>query len=99
MDSQIKNLEDLESFLNQNKVFDFFNIEKIGVFGSFARGEKARDIDLLMSNANMNNKGLFRYLLDLEKKAGTKLDFVMEEFANPIILRRAQKDLKYVRKH
>ncbi|MBT6843882.1 MAG: hypothetical protein HOA17_08845 [Candidatus Melainabacteria bacterium] len=98
MSKKISNLNELEDFLNQKKVFDFFGISRMGVFGSFARGEQANDIDLLVKGAELNKKGLARFLFGLEQDAGTKIDFVLEEYADPIVLSRAQKDLRYVRK-
>lgn len=93
-----KDIEDLELFLNQNKVFDLFGLDKIGVFGSFARGEKARDIDLLISTMP-KTINRFDLAFDLEKKSGIKFDILLEKTTEPIILHRAKKDLQYVKKY
>ena len=71
---------------------------KASVFGSFARGEAAEDIDLLFENVHDKEKivAMKEYL---EKKIGKRIDIVFDEFANPIILHRAKRDLKYVKKY
>ena len=96
--SEFKNVKDIEFFFNENKVFDFLEVDKIGIFGSFARGEKANDIDILLEGVRNKQKAM-SLKEDLEVKSKKKLDFVFEEYANPIILHRAKKDLIYVKKH
>ncbi len=93
-----KDLKELELFLNQNKVFDLFGLEQIGVFGSFAREEKANDIDLLIQQPTKKHINEFELAEDLKHKSGIKFDIVLEQFAEPIILHRAKKDLRYVQK-
>ena len=36
---------------------------------------------------------------DLENKLGKKIDIVFDDFANPIIMHRAKRDLKHVKKY
>ncbi len=98
MSDELKNINDLEDFLNQNNVFDLLDIDSIGVFGSFARGEKANDIDLFLENVHDKNKAI-ELKEDLEKKIEKKIDLVFSEYGNPLILHRAKKDLIYVKKH
>ncbi|MDF7821906.1 nucleotidyltransferase domain-containing protein [Runella sp. MFBS21] len=90
-------LQELESILRQQKVFEVFGITELGVFGSFARGEDYHDIDFLLEqdlDFNMRQKLKRR----LTKILGLKIDLVPSKYADPIILYRAQKELKYVRK-
>ena len=98
MNDKLKNINDLELFLNDNQVFDLVGADSIGVFGSFARGEDANDIDILLENTS-NKEHIIAIQEDLEKKSGKKFDVVISETANPIILHRAKKDLVYVKKH
>lgn len=95
---KVKNLDDLEEFLNQNHVFDLLAVDRIGVFGSFARGEEANDIDLLLDEVS-NKSMIVQVKEELEKKIGKKIDIVIVQYANPIILHRAKKDLIYVKKY
>ena len=98
MSDNLKNISDLESFLNHNQVFDLIGTDAVGVFGSFARGDNSNDIDILLENAP-NIENIIEIQEDLEKKSGKKFDIVISETANPIILHRAKKDLVYVKKH
>ena len=72
MTREIKTIEDLELFLNQNKIFDLLGVDQVGVFGSFARGEIANDIDLLLEHVPNNNQ-LIDIKDELEKKTEKKL--------------------------
>ena len=38
----------LESVLMKHNIFDFMGLDRIGVFGSYARGYEYNDIDLLL---------------------------------------------------
>ncbi len=98
MNKDFKNVDDLQKLLNENNYFDLIGVDSIGVFGSFARGEEANDIDLLLENVKDKRK-LIAIKEELEKETGKKIDIVFNEFANPIILHRAKKDLKYVKKY
>ena len=98
MVKEFNNVNDFELFLNQNNVFDLLGVDNIGIFGSFARGEPANDIDLLLENVVNKNK-LVDFKEDLEKKIGKKIDIVIDQYANQIILHRAKKDLIYVKKY
>ena len=63
-----------------------FNPTRIGIFGSFARGEATEksDIDILYSFENII--GLFKLIelqQNLEKKLNKKVDLVSEKYVNP----------------
>ena len=96
--TEIRNIKDLELLLNENKIFDKLGIDSIGVFGSFARGEKANDIDLLLENVK-DKKQIIEIKESLEDKTDRKIDIVFDDFANPIILHRAKKELVHVKKY
>jgi predicted nucleotidyltransferase len=71
-------------------------LDKIGIFGSFSRGEKANDIDFYIDMENYSVKNLINLKKDLEIITQKEVDIMLKKYANPIILYRAQKDMKYV---
>ncbi len=87
----------LEDLLRHHRIFDTFGITQLGVFGSFARGESYRDIDFLLEE-ELDYDTRKRLKTRLSRVLKTKIDIVPAKFIDPIILYRAQKDLKYVRK-
>jgi len=67
-------------------VFVEFNLEKVAVFGSCARGEiKAEsDIDILISSKQPFDLDTYGELEEaLEKAAGRKIDIVFFNYINP----------------
>ena len=97
--------------LNQNIIIDYlkqhktdfsekYSIEKIGLFGSFATNKNtdASDIDIVYTTSS---KGLtFAQVSQLEDELsiefGKDIDLVNEEYMNPLIKRKAVKDIIYV---
>lgn len=76
-----------------------FNPKKIGIFGSYSRGEntKESDIDILYSFENA--VGLFKLIAlkeDLEKKLQKKVDLVSEKYAHPKLKPFIMNDLKII---
>ncbi len=94
----VSDINQLAKYLNQIHFFSEMNTDKVGIFGSFARGETANDIDLLLED-HIDYEALIRIRLRMEKDLNKKLDIVIRKFADPIILHRAEKDLKYVTKY
>ena len=45
---QNRQIEELENVMVQNKLFEKFKLNRVGVFGSVARGEQSNDIDILI---------------------------------------------------
>ena len=43
----------LEMALKEENILKKYNLDKIGVFGSFARGEKSIDIDFFIDSENI----------------------------------------------
>ncbi|MDR2345122.1 MAG: hypothetical protein LBE18_03570 [Planctomycetaceae bacterium] len=41
----VETFEDLEKAIKNEKIFEKYKLGKIGIFGSFARGETANDLD------------------------------------------------------
>ena len=98
MSNDLKNINDLQNMLNEDNYFDLIGVDSIGVFGSFARGEESNHIDLLLENIK-DKKKIIGIKDELERKIKKRIDIVFSEYANPIILYRAKKDLKYVKKY
>jgi len=93
---KIDTVSALEEALKNENLLKKYNLEKIGVFGSFARGENATDIDFYIDAENYNIKNLVNLKKDLEIITEKDVDIMLKKYANPIILYRAEKDMKYV---
>ena len=92
----IETINALEKAIKNEDLLKKYNLEKIGVFGSFARGEKANDIDFYIDLDNYNIKNLINLKKDLEKITEKEVDIMLKKYANPIVLHRAQRDMRYV---
>jgi predicted nucleotidyltransferase len=92
----IETINALEKAIKNENLLKKHHLERIGVFGSFARGEKANDIDFYIDSENYNVKNLIDLKNDLEKITEKEVDIMLKKYANPIILYRAEKDMKYV---
>jgi predicted nucleotidyltransferase len=92
----INTVNDLEKAIKSEKIFEKYDLEKIGVFGSFARGELANDIDFYIDLEKYNFKNLINLKRDLEAITAKEIDIMLKKYANPIILHRAKKDMIYV---
>ncbi|MDR1368950.1 MAG: nucleotidyltransferase domain-containing protein [Dysgonamonadaceae bacterium] len=91
----MSNVSFFQQQLRNNDVFSRFNIDKIGIFGSYARDEEnAEDIDILLDE-DVKPEKMIELRQVLERLFNKKIDLVIKKFANPIILYRAQKDLRY----
>lgn len=91
-------IDEFEKVMVQNNIFEKFNINKVGVFGSIARGENANDIDLLIED-NINFQQLSEMRDELEKLMHKRIDIVIARYANPIVLHRARKEIVYVARY
>jgi predicted nucleotidyltransferase len=92
----IETINALEKALKSQNLLKKYNLEKIGVVGSFARGEKANDIDFYIDLEDYNVKNLLGLKKDLEEITEKEVDIMLKKYANPIILHRAEKDMIYV---
>ena len=92
----IETINALEKAIKNENLLKKYNLEKIGVFGSFARGEKANDIDFYIDLDNYNIKNLINLKKDLEKITEKEVDIMLKKYANPIVLHRAERDMRYV---
>ena len=92
----IQTINALEKAMKEENLLKKYNLEKLGVFGSFARGEKSNDIDFYIDIENCSVKSLINLKNDLEKITKKQVDIMLKKYANPIVLYHAQKDMKYV---
>ena len=90
----IQNIHDLENYLRKENLFELLGINRIGVFGSFARNERFKDIDLLIED-EVNLESLISFQKILKKDIAVPVDVVLSKYAEPNILYRAKQDLKY----
>ena len=79
-------------------IFKSYGIKKLGVFGSFARGEKFQDIDLFIEE-DMNCNQVIDLKKKLEGQTGIPFDIMVKKTAEPVILFRAMKDMHYGAAH
>lgn len=90
----VNNFNTFQQFLRENDVFTRFGIKQVGVFGSFVRGEKFNDIDILIDH-KLNYETRMALKQYLETQLNIPVDVVMKDYAEPIILHRALKEVKY----
>jgi len=91
---QVRDFNTFQQFLRDNDVFSHFGFKRLGVFGSFARGKSFNDIDLLIDD-RIDYQSRIALKTFLETKLQIPVDIVIRDFAEPIILHRALKDMKY----
>ena len=76
-----------------------YGIERIGVFGSVARGEHTEnsDIDIYYEGKSMGLKSLVRLPAELEKALGTSVDIIRRHNnLSPLFLKRIMNEVIYV---
>ena len=79
--------ENILRIFRENKLLAKYRLKDVFVFGSSVRTATPNDIDLLVRDYQDYND-----LLELSEKTGKSVDVVIEKFANPIILYRANKE-------
>lgn len=88
-------IDKIEEVMIKNQIFHKYNLSKVGIFGSTARGEKSNDIDVLIDE-EIGYKHLSAFKEELQKLLNKRIDLVIAKFANPIVLHRAMKEIVYV---
>ena len=76
-----------------------YGIERMGIFGSVARGEQKEtsDIDIYYEGPAMSLSGNVRLLEDLERLLGAHVDIVRKhKYLKSEFINRLEKDLIYV---
>jgi predicted nucleotidyltransferase len=92
----IETINALEKAIKNENLLKKYNLEKIGIFFFFSRCERANDINFYIDLDNYNVKTLINLKKDLEKITEKEVDIMLKKYANPIVLYRAEKDMKYV---
>jgi len=91
-------IEEFENIMINNNLFERFNLNRVGIFGSAARGEQANDLDVLIEE-DVNYHILSELRDELQKLMKKRIDIVIAKYANPIVLHRARKEIVYVNRH
>ncbi len=91
-----KRLEDLKPILEEK-----FQVETIGVFGSFIHGQQTKksDIDILVEFAKNAHIGLFKYVeleIFLSEQLEIKVDLVAKGGLKPSLKERILSEVVYV---
>jgi predicted nucleotidyltransferase len=72
---------------------------RIGVFGSYARGEARSDSDLdllVWFSEQQSLLGLIRMERELSELLGVKIDLLTEQAISPYLIERIKKELKVI---
>jgi predicted nucleotidyltransferase len=76
-----------------------YGIERMGIFGSVARGEQTgdSDVDVYFESPSMSLFKMGGLMCDLEDLLGTRVDLIhRHNNLQPAFLRRIEKDMIYV---
>jgi uncharacterized protein len=86
----------LQSLFIAQNIFKELGVDRIGIFGSYARGEKYGDIDLLLDeDPGYTKRELLKNIV--EREMHTSCDVVVKNKLEPIILYYVNKELVYVK--
>lgn len=95
-------LKDIIGNLQRNKryLYEKFGVTRIGIFGSFIRGENtfSSDIDVVveMEEDKKNIHSFFALKRYLEKETARRIDLGFEHSLKPIVKERIKKQIVYV---
>ncbi len=92
---QPQTIEDIRNYFIEHDLFNKYNLTKIGVFGSFARGEKFNDIDLYVEDEIELRKAA-ELKIFLQNNYNLQIDLVLKSKENKLIMYYAKKDMKYI---
>jgi len=99
---EISSNEEIVAYLKSNKSFfyDKFGVTRMGIFGSFVRGEQTRssDIDIIVEiEEGRKNIHIFLQLKRfLEKELEKKVDLGFEHSLKPIVRDKIKGQIIYV---
>ena len=89
MSDQIYLIEEIRDIVRD--VAQQYGVERVWLFGSYARGEARRDSDIDLRIDKGRIRGLFQlsgFHLDIEEKLNTRVDVLTTESLNEKFLRR-----------
>ena len=95
-------INNITEYLKQRKeeFIKNYSIEKIGLFGSFANGKNTlnSDIDIVYetSSKDLTSSQFFQIEEELKKQFNRNIDLVNLKYMNPLIKRKALRDMIYV---
>ncbi len=96
----MKKLSEIKSLLELHKgdIKDKYNIKRIGIFGSVARGEadELSDIDILVEFDKPIGLDFVLLADEIENILGVKIDLVTENAIKPKMFEFIKQDLIYV---
>ena len=92
MNNQVEYFRDQ---IHKNNILKKYKLSKLTLFGSFARGENANDIDIYIDEYD-DYERLIELKDELEKIFNKSVDIIIKKYANPIVLYRAERDFVYV---
>jgi len=98
--NKMKKIEEIKKKLAEHKseLHDKFQIEEIGIFGSYIRGEEGENSDLDILVGFNTPPSMFRFI-ELEHYLGkllkVKVDLVMKDALKPVIGKRIIKEVVY----
>jgi predicted nucleotidyltransferase len=81
--------------IRSRRILERYRLQDLILFGSFARGEAARDIDILVED-DAEMELLLELKQELEDLSGLPVDLVMKRYANPVVMVRARRDFVHV---
>ena len=99
---EISSIEEIVEYLKKNKTFlyDRFGVTRMGIFGSFVRGEQAAssDIDMIVDieKARKNIHSFLQLKRFLEKELKKRIDLGFEHSLKPIIRDKIKEQVIYV---
>lgn len=92
---QPQTIQDIQNYFIKNDLFNKYGLTKIGVFGSFARGEKFNDIDLYIED-DIELRKAAELKIMLQNSYNLQIDLVLKSKENKLIMYYAKKDMKYI---
>jgi predicted nucleotidyltransferase len=99
---EISSIEEIVAYLKKNKRFfyDRFGVTRMGIFGSFVRGEQTRssDIDMIVEieKGRKNIHSFLQLRRFLEKELAKKIDLGFEHSLKPTVRDKIKEQIIYV---
>jgi hypothetical protein len=100
MGRKMKSIKELKLVLNQHKpqLMRKYPIKKIGIFGSYSRGEETpqSDVDILVEFKSPIGLDFVTLADELEEMLGVKVDLASVHGVKPKIMKQIKEELVYV---